>query len=85
MWNPFKKIKPEVIVERSKNIDWNKVKTLDEVTYLLSRIGVTRFAKVLEDEWNVPEIKHFLGTTITEVTHINGFVDKVHQYDEKTK
>lgn len=83
MWNPFKKIKPEVVIEKSKQIDWDKVKTVEDVVCILSRLGVTRFAKVPEDEWNNPQVGHLLGNTITEITYVGGFADKISQYNEQ--
>lgn len=84
MWNPFKKLAPEVHVAKTKRIDWSKVKTVEEIVLILSCMPMTKDVNVPECIWNDPLIKHLLGTTITETTYVGGFIDKVEEYDERT-
>ena len=77
--NPFKK--PDPIVFRTKTIDWSKVKTLEEVILILSRLGVSSNIKVDEEHWNDSNVKHLLGSVITETTYC-GFETTTKVYEE---
>lgn len=80
MW-PFKK--PVVDVTRSKNLDWSKVKTVEDLVSILSHTGAFRNMKVDESLWSDPHYAKFTGTKITEVTYVNGMRMSEKEYDQQ--
>lgn len=81
MWNPFKRLKPDPIIYRYKTLDWSRVTTLEEVIYILSKMGLTKNLLVYQDSWDDPKVKHLLGKVITEKTYI-GFEKTTKVYEE---
>jgi hypothetical protein len=81
MWNLFKRLQPESITNRYKTLDWSQVTTLEEVTYILSKMRLTKNIMIDEDCWNDPKIKNLLGKDITETTYI-GFEKTTKVYKE---
>ena len=80
--NPFKK--PDPIVFRTKTIDWSKVKTLEEVIYILSNMERFKRIEVDESEWDDPVIKGLIGKVITETTYC-GFDTTTKVYEDEPK
>lgn len=83
MWNPFKHLKFEKpVVLRTKSVNWSKVKTVEEITLILSGIFPTNNVKVDEELWDNPQWKHLLGATITEKTYYKGMEMERKEYEE---
>ena len=55
----FFKKKPEPVT-RIKYIDWNKVKTVEDIVAILSQTGLTIQIKVSEQGWTNHGIDHLL-------------------------
>ena len=81
MWNPFKRSEHVI---KTKSVDWNKVKTIEDVILILSGINFTKHITVGELYWNDPRWKALLGTTITEKKFIDGREVECKEYEEPT-
>ena len=79
--NLFNKHKPEPVSFRTKTIDWDKVKTLEEVIMILKNMERFSNIEVDEDFWNDSKIKGLLGSVITETTY-RGFEKTIKVYEE---
>ena len=79
MWPFNKKDKPKAIY-RYRTLDWTKVKTVEEVIFILSKMNHTKNIRVSEDCW--ADMPHLMGGTVTEKIYSDGYLEETKEYDE---
>ena len=81
MW-PFKPKKHKTIY-RYRELDWSKVKTVEELIFILSRLNSTKQIKVSEDSWK--DAPHLLKDTVIERVYNDGYLEETREYEEPLK
>jgi hypothetical protein len=78
MW-PFKN---KVEVYRFKYLDWDKVKTTEDLISVLRGANFLRDIQVSETYWDKPGFKNLIGNRVVEKTFVNNRLDNIREYDE---
>lgn len=79
MW-PFKKKDNPKSIYRYRTLDWTKVKTVEEVIFILSVLNSTKEIRVSEDCW--ADLPHVLGDLVIEKIYDDGYLEETKEYDE---
>lgn len=79
MW-PFKTqipfIKDDITVYKHRLVDWDKVKTVDDLIALVRALNMFKQIFVSEERWDDPGIAKLLDDKTITRTYINGRLEK---------